>query len=145
MGIIMLKLIVIFQFFIISAQISSQSCAEGNTFLFASNFLSLNQKSADLQAFHYTSENNYESANIPQKRTEDYIYLHNGNNLKGAQDVFTGNSQGSAWIRNFDFGKFANIAFEISADTRNHTGSTFEWSGTLAFIKIVKRRSVSKH
>ncbi len=108
------------------------------------NFLNLPRDSEHVPIFHNVVENNYSTSGIGtgSKRTEDYKYIHNGDNFKGAESIFSGDLEGTDWLKNFDFGKFASIVIQVRGDSPDRKYALFEWTGKLVFIKLFKRKQL---
>ena len=77
-----------------------------------------------------------------QKRTEDYQYTHNGDDMKGAEGILNGDELGANWLKNFDFGKFASVVLEMSGDSNGHVKGGFVWSSKLIFFKVINKRKI---
>ena len=137
---VMLKSILISGLFIICGQIFSQCCPKCNAILFADDFLHLPRKTTNLRVFHYIVVKYYKPDGDAKKRTEDYRYLHNGDDLKGAESIFSGDLQGAGWLKNFDFGKFASAIIEVSSDRQGRPGGAFQWHGKLLFFNLFNKR-----
>ena len=108
--------------------------------LFKYQFLYFPRKEESVEVFRYTPENEYTPVDEPQKRTQDYQYIHNGDYLKGVEDVLTGDPLGAGWIKNFDFGKFASVVIELGNDSNGHANGAFVWSSKLVFFKVINKR-----
>ena len=138
-------LVFLFAYWITCGVLIAQTCINCNSNLFATQFLNLRLKPVERGAFHYVRENEYKPLLGIEKRTEEYKYIHNGDNYKGTIDILTDNVQGSGWLKNFDFGKFANLVIEVRGDRSEGRGGVFDWSGNLIFFKIFKKRQFGWH
>ena len=112
---------------------------------FANDFLYFPRETSGLGVWHYKDVKYYSPDNDPKKRTEDYKYMHNGDNLKGATDIINSDVQGSGWLRNFDFGKFANLTLDVGPDTHGRPNGAFEWGSELLFFKVFNNRKLGWH
>ena len=137
----MLKVISLTVIFFIARQGYSQPCVNCSSQFFI-QFLNFPRKATGLQPFHYPSEQSYLTDNEAQKRTEDYKYVHNGDNLRGAQGLLAGDELGAGWIKNFDFGKFLSTTVEFGSDARGNPNGAFLWSGKLLFFKVANKRKL---
>ena len=137
----MLKSTMMFFLAMVYAKVFSQTCLKGVWF-FANDLLYFPRQPTGLGTWHYKAIKYYKPDNDPNKWTEDYKYIHNGDDLKGAQDMFAGNVQGSAWLKNFDFGKFASVVIAIGADRHGRASGAFEWNGQLLFFKVIKNHRI---
>lgn len=120
-------------------QYSSQSSLQ-----FESSFLNLPLPANGLAHFHYVAPKQYEAGEEPLKRTEDYHYLHNGDNLLAAQEILNSDIQGAGWLKNFDFGKFISAVIEVRPDDQRKSKGTFDWNGNLVFWKVLKKKKLSR-
>jgi hypothetical protein len=123
-----------------------EGCAQAsirNAWLFRTRFLHLSQKPGDSKRFHYVVQKYY-TGNDATKRTEEYRYIHNGDEWKAAEGLFNGDELGSNWLKNFDFGKFASVVFEIGGDSEGHPNGGFVWSGKLIFFKVVNQHRIGE-
>lgn len=108
--------------------------------LFVSEFVYFPEKKIEPVVYHFDPNTLYKPYTEPEKRTEDYQYLHNGDNLKGTQEVLNGAIlEGSDWLKYFDFGKFASIIIEVNGDNRNKSTHTFRYGGKFLFIKLFRK------
>ena len=100
---------------------------------------------SDGQVFH--NQTGYylppEALDTKLKRDLVYQYIHNGDNIKAAQDVFE-NEMHKTWFRALDVGEFANLTFELSPDRHSQLHSPFQWSGSIIFFKLFHRRPLGK-
>ena len=125
--------------------IFSRGCDTCNVALFSYDFLNLPRYTEAVPVFHNILMKDYRAAaaeDAGTKRTEDYRYIHNGDYWKGAEDIFTGDLQGAGWLKNFDFGKFASIVFEVSGDSPDRKFGLFEWTGKLVFVKLFNKKQL---
>ena len=90
------------------------------------------------------AQKDYTGENGSQKRAEDYRYIHNGDEWKAAEGLLNGDELGSNWLKNFDFGKFASVVFEIGGDSEGHPNGGFVWSGKLIFFKVVNQHRIGE-
>ena len=96
-----------------------------------------------LPVWHYKPQLLYKPEATP-KKTEDYNYVHNGDPLKGAEDVFNSSVQGGAWFKDFDFGEFATIVIDIGPDKYGRPNGMFEWGGKLLFFDVLKNKKLAE-
>ena len=125
--------------------IFSRDCDTCNVALFTYDFLNLPIDTSRAPVFHNIPVKDYNAASAADakvKRTEDYQFLHNGDYFKGAEDIFGGDFQGSGWLKNFDFGKFASVVFEVSRDSPDRKFGLFQWTGKLVFIKLFNKKQL---
>jgi hypothetical protein len=108
---------------------------------FVNNFLQLPLQTSRLEVLHYKVVKYYQSQ-TPLKKTEDYNYLHNGDDLKGAEDIILSNAQGTAWLKNFDIGEFARATIDVGADSQRRTNGAFVWGGKLLFFKVLDNQKL---
>jgi hypothetical protein len=139
----MLKSILAVFLSLVCANSFSQTCRQCSL-LFAGNFLYFPLRVNRLEGWHYKATKYYSPGNDPLKRTEEYRYLHNGDNLKGAADIINSNIEGSAWFKNFDLGQFASVAIDVGADTHGRANGAFEWNGKLLFFNAFKNQRIGE-
>ncbi|MDB5281117.1 MAG: hypothetical protein JWO06_192 [Bacteroidota bacterium] len=135
----MLKALLVFAAILIWGKPEAQRCLNCKA-LFNAEFLYYPHQNTDRWVFHYVFSEQYNPLNGPKKRTEDYRYLHNGDDVKGTLSILNQDMEGSQWLKNFDFGKFANVIVEMGNTTREKPKGIFEWSGKLLFFKVFNRR-----
>ncbi len=110
---------------------------------FAYDFLYVQLSPDTLLKFHYVDSYQYKEDPNAGKRTQDYQYIHNGDPFKGAEDIFASSIDGAGWLKNFDFGKFASVIFEVNGDNYDQKSGTLAWSGKLMFLKLFRKRQLS--
>jgi hypothetical protein len=122
-------------------------CQSGRVDLFTYSFLHLNYRYDTPIVFHNiviknsAKPANNDNSNNP--RSQEYYYVHNGDNLKATEDIFSGGvQQGFGWLKNFDFGKFANIVFEVRGDTKDGPGKAFDWKGKFLFFNLFNKKEL---
>ena len=139
----MFKTLLILFMFSICAETFSQTSTQ-NPSLFSYNFIFLPRTSNGLWSFHYVPVKYEVQESDAQKRTEDYRYIHNGDDLKGAEGILNGDELGANWLKNFDFGKFASVVLEMNGDSNGHLKGGFVWSGKLVFFKVINKRKIGR-
>jgi hypothetical protein len=108
--------------------------------VFAYDFLHLHLEPDTPLKFHFVYSYEYKEDPNAGKRTEDYQYIHNGDPFKGAEDIFSSSIDGAGWLKNFDFGKFASVIFEVRGDNYNDKSGFFDWTGKLLFINLFHKK-----
>jgi hypothetical protein len=121
-----------------------QWCRNCNPYLFPFEFEYFPLQKAPLVDLHYTAVPDtakpYQEA---AKQAQDYMYLHNGNDWQGVENIFTSNVQpGAGLFKQFDFGTFATLLFEIKGDNSTGRYGGVEWTGELGFVKLFKRKQI---
>jgi hypothetical protein len=139
--ILMLKPILLLFLSLVYGKLYSQTYAQCAV-LFADNFLYFPLSTNNLEVWHYKATKYYSPGNNPQKRTEEYRYLHNGDYVKGATDLINSNVEGPAWFKNFDFGDFASAIIDVGADAHGRINGAFEWNGKLLFFNVFKNQRI---
>jgi hypothetical protein len=109
--------------------------------VFVNNFLHFPLQTSRLEVWHYKAVKFY-TPEAPQKKNEVYNYVHNGDDLKGAEDIIMSNAQGTAWLRNFDVGEFASATIDVGADTHGSMNGAFVWGGKLLFFKVLDNQKL---
>ena len=136
------KLIVILVLCALQEKIFPQYSSQGSL-QFENSFLNLPLAPTGLAPFHYVAIKHYKAGDEPEKRTEDYRYLHNGDNLMAAQQILNSDMQGAGWLKNFDFGKFISAEIELRPDDQRKQKGLFDWNGNLVFWQVIKKRKLS--
>jgi|GEM_PF-5150883 hypothetical protein len=136
----MLRLFAVAILISISGAVFSQTPPDSA--VFAYGFLQVPFQPDTLLKFHYVDSYQYKEDPTAGKRTEDYRYIHNGDPFKGAEDIFTSSIDGAGWLKNFDYGKFASVIFEVNGDNYNNGSGALLWTGKLMFVKLFRKRQL---
>jgi len=136
----MLKSVLIIALLLVFGELFSRDCTTCVPPVIKYRFLHIPINPVDTLVFHYVPEKGTGKHYEPPRRTQEYLYLHNGNNFHAATDIFTGDIEtGSGWLKNFDFGKFASVVIEINGNRKYRTDRRFNWTGKLVFIKLFNK------
>jgi hypothetical protein len=134
----MLKYALILFMLLVFGKTFPQQC-QRCTWLFGPAFLYDAGKPDTFTVLRYQPVKYYTGTDA-QKRSADYMYLHNGDYWKGATNIFAGDELGPTWFKYLDIGQFASVIFDVGPSTDGHPKGAFQWGSKLLFFNTTKHR-----